>query len=139
MALSLGAALAYSVVPALAGYAVALLLLIPARRAAAGNQAVLGPLLVVHVMPLAGVLFSLVAAVLAVQQPTAPDGIGSWLGVVGGAAALTCVVQGLVGGRGFPVVASDVTKFGRLLIGMAMPETFVILAFVAFILRLSTG
>jgi F0F1-type ATP synthase membrane subunit c/vacuolar-type H+-ATPase subunit K len=139
MALPLGTALAYSLVPALAGYAVALLLLIPARRAAVGNQAAMGPLLVIHVIPLTGVLFALVAAILASQQPVAPDGIASWLGVVGAAAALTCVVQGLVGGRGFPVVAGDVTKFGRLLIGMVLPETFVVLAFVAFMLRLSTG
>jgi F0F1-type ATP synthase membrane subunit c/vacuolar-type H+-ATPase subunit K len=139
MALSLSTALASSVVPALAGYAVALLLLLPARRSAAGNEALMGPLLVVHVVPLTGVLFALAAALLAFQEPAAPEDIGSWLGAVGGAAALACAAQGWVGGRGFPVVAADVTKFGRLLVGMVLPESLVVLALVAFLLQLFTG
>jgi F0F1-type ATP synthase membrane subunit c/vacuolar-type H+-ATPase subunit K len=155
MALPLGTALLYGFVPALAGSAVGFLLLRPARQAAAeipaapvatapGQPPVPNPkafLPLLHALLATGPLFGFVAAFLASQPPAegaAPADVPDatpWLLAVGLAGAATCILQGWFGGQGFPAVAKDPARFGRLLLRMVLPEVLVIAAVAAFMLR----
>lgn len=137
MAVPFTTAAAYSVVPALAGYLVALALLRPAREAAEAAPAARGQALILHAVPVTGPVFALAAAVLATTSTA--TSLELPLLVLGIVAAVVAIVQAVIAARGFGEVAQDPTKFGILLVRVVLPETALLLTWVWAFLQINSG
>ena len=125
--------LLYTVVPAVAGYALGLFLMRPAWRSVKEQPDLKGMALILAVLPMTGVIFGNVAARLASMENAAP-GLEWRLILLGGAWAAIAIAQGAIVGRGFAAVAKDRAAFGRLLVRSMLPETAGLVAFAWFIL-----
>ena len=84
--------------------------------------------LVLRAVPVTGLLFTFVVAMLATTaEPPVDDELPHL--VLGTAAAIQAVAQGLIVRSRFPSVAADPTGFGRLLVRCMLPGFLTLVAF----------
>lgn len=122
MPVSLADALLLAVAPALAGVALALLLLAGAWRdlAPAPPPDARGRLLVLAALPLSAPVLALVAALLAQGRPD--DAMRAPLVAVGAATFAQAAAQGALAGRGLRAVVERPDALGRALAMATLPE-----------------
>ena len=122
--------------PALAGFVAGFGLMAPALQAASrAGPEMRGRAIVLAVLPASAPLLALVAAYLAdLNQADATTPLLA----LGAAAALQCVVQGVLVRVRLPRLdPADAQGFGRLLIQCVLPDTLTMLAFIAAFLAIN--
>lgn len=134
MTITLVGALLYSALPPAVGVLAAWAIAAPAGQTVRANPQLRGQRLVLQTIPEVGVVFGIIAAVLA-SSPDVKSNLEWPLLVVGAAGATMAIIQGFVIRTGFPKLADKPAGFGKLLIRVVIPEILAIAGLVVFILQ----